>query len=81
MFGDHFMLLPFLVGAGVGILALTFHVKLPVDKVPRWPHPNSLNEDVFKDKNGRCFKFGAEMVNCEGELAKKEGLKNYPYQV
>jgi len=81
MFTNHFMLVPFIVGAVVGLLALTFHVRLPVDKVPRWPHPTSVQETVYKDKNGYCFKFEAEMVDCETAKAGKEGLKPYPYQV
>jgi hypothetical protein len=75
------MIWPFVAGMVVGVLAITSHVRLPVDKVPRWPHPGIVDETVYKDKNGYCFKFEAEMVDCEAAKAGKEGLKPYPYQV
>jgi hypothetical protein len=75
------MLWPFVAGLVVGLVALYSHVRLPIDKVPRWPHPSTVGDLVYKDKNGYCFKFETTMVDCEKAKATKEGLRSFPYQV
>jgi len=76
---SHFMFWPFTIGLIVGLIMVYSHVVLPMDRVPKWPHPSNVGEVIYKDKNGLCFKFEAEVMDCGSADAK--GAKAYPYVV
>jgi hypothetical protein len=73
---DHFMLVPFLIGLFLGLFLIYYDVNLPSEKIAKWPHPTNADKLVFKDKNGLCFKFEFNEIDC-----KTEGLtiKDYPH--
>ena len=73
---SHFMVWPFIIGLLVGLFMVYAHVNLPVDKVPKWPHPSNVNDVVYKDRNGLCFMFDVEVMDCGGKSSKP-----YPYVV
>lgn len=72
----HFRLIPFLIGLTLGIIGI-YWVK-PLDKIVyRYPNPQNVDKTVYKDKNGVCYSYVAEKVDCD----KNEGtLKEYPLQ-
>ena len=77
MIWDHFVLFPFLAGLFVGFVAIT--LKKPDDtmRILKWPHPSTAGKFTYRDKNGLCYKFKSEEVDCSKV---KESLKDYPYE-
>lgn len=72
----HFRLLPFLAGAGLGVLMIYFY-KVPRTVVNDYPHPQNVNERVYRDTNGVCYKYTAKTVDCD---ANEGTLRQYPIQ-
>jgi len=77
LFGiKHFRLIPFIGGI---ILALFFFstFKMEIRSIFQYPHPDNIHERVYKDKNGICYAYTAETVNCNDN---QSVLKDYPLQ-
>ncbi len=77
MLWDHFRFVPFLVGLAFGFVAIVRRKPDETERVPKWPHPTTVNQYVYRDRNGLCFQFQSEEVNCDQV---KETLKDYPYE-
>jgi len=45
--------------------------------VYEYPHPQNVNERVYRDENGVCYKYTAKKVDCDDN---EESLKPYPLQ-
>jgi hypothetical protein len=73
---QHFRLVPFLVGLVIGYLVLAFYVP-PKHTVYEYPHPQNVKNRVYRDKNGVCYRYNAEKVDCDRN---EESLKAYPLQ-
>ena len=73
---NHFQILPFLVGIGVGIFMLYFY-KPEAVILYKYPHPSNVNGRTYKDKNGVCYHYTSKEVNCDENEAT---LKPYPLQ-
>lgn len=61
-----------------GVIAGIFLIctmRLKVKEVIRYPNPENVNDTVYRDKNGVCFKFKSEEVSCEENNAT---LKEFP---
>jgi hypothetical protein len=62
----HFKLLPFLGGLVAGYVI--FFILKPdtanADKVVKWPHPDNVDKTVYRDRNGLCYKFEAQIADC-----------------
>ncbi len=60
----HFQLLPFLAGLVVG--CLYFFTKKPdaSDRVVKWPHPDNTGKAIYRDRNGLCYSYEAQLTDC-----------------
>lgn len=74
---DHFMILPFLAGLGIGLVAITWRKPDDSMRIPKWPHPSNVGQFTYRDRNNLCYTFSAEEVDC---VKMKESLKDYPYE-
>ena len=43
----------------------------------KYPHPTNVDGNVYKEKNGVCYKYASKEVNCDENEAT---LKPYPLQ-
>lgn len=77
MIWDHFQLYPFLIGLVVGFITITFRNPDETMRIIKWPHPNTVGKFTYRDKNGLCYVFNSEEVDCNSV---KETLKDYPYE-
>lgn len=70
----HIRLIPLLIGLAIGIAGILFAKPDQVIQY-KYPLPDQAKELVYKDKNGLCFQYVPEEVNCD----KNEGkLKPFP---
>ena len=77
MIWDHFVLIPFLGGLLVGFVTITFRKPDDSMRVPKWPHPSTVGKFTYRDRNGLCYTFESEEVDC---TKVKESLKDYPFE-
>jgi len=77
MIWDHFILIPFLAGLLVGFVTITFRKPDDSMRVPKWPHPSTVGKFTYRDRNGLCYTFDSEEVDCSKV---KENLKDYPFE-
>ncbi len=73
---QHFRIYPFLAGIVVGYLLLAFYKAEP-RIIYEYPHPQNVNDRVYRDKNGICYKYSSEKVDCDSNEAT---IKPYPIQ-
>jgi hypothetical protein len=60
-----FELLPFLAGIIAGLL-IVFGLKPDTrERVVKWPHPSNAGKVVYRDRNGLCYTFEAQLTDCE----------------
>jgi hypothetical protein len=75
----HFKLLPFIVGILVGGVVF-FYLRPDIanaEKVVKWPHPDNAGKIVYRDRNGLCYTFEAQLADC-GTV--KESLTTYAFE-
>ena len=72
----HIRFLPFLGGLVLGVALLLFY-KAPPKVIFEYPHPQNVNERVYRDENGVCYKYSSEKVSCD---ANEATLRPYPIQ-
>jgi len=77
MIWDHFILIPFLAGLLVGFVTITFRKPDDSMRIPKWPHPSTVGKFTYRDRNGLCYTFDSEEVDCSKV---KENLKDYPFE-
>jgi len=70
----HFRLVPLFIGIMVGVIAIMF-VKPEKTVVYKYPNPDGKDKLVYKDKNGVCYRYKANKVDCDKNEAK---LKEFP---
>lgn len=64
MFFRRFQLIPFLVGlllGGIIFLGLKPETK---DRIVKWPHPENAGKITYRDRNGLCYTFEAQIADC-----------------
>ena len=71
---NHFMILPFILGVGLGIAGIYF-IKPEQTITYKYPTPTTAVQITYKDKNGVCYTYSAKEVDCDKSEAK---LKTYP---
>jgi hypothetical protein len=72
----HIRLLPFIAGMAVGVAMLLCYTA-PRKTIYEYPHPQNVNERVYRDENGVCYKYSAKKVDCD---ANEATLRQYPIQ-
>ena len=73
---SHFRLLPFIAGIVVGLLVV-FYYKPPPLIVHEYPHPENVEQRVYRDNNGVCYRYKSNEADCDKN---EETLKVYPLQ-
>jgi hypothetical protein len=73
---DYFEWKPFLLGIAAGGLLLIFF-KPAKDIIYKYPHPKTIDQLVYRDMSGSCYKYSTEEVNCDKN---ESTLKDYPIQ-
>ncbi len=68
--------IPFGAGIVAGLVVLFFFKAEPA-KILDYPHPDTVKQRVYRDKNGACYKYTSTEVNCD---ANEATLKPYPLQ-
>jgi hypothetical protein len=72
-----FQLLPFFAGIVAGLL-IVFGLKPDTrERVVKWPHPNNTGKVVYRDRNGLCYTFEAQLADC---ATVKETLVTYAFE-
>jgi hypothetical protein len=71
---QHFMIMPFLLGLGLGIAGIYF-LKSEATIVYKYPTPENVGKLSYKDKNGVCYQYSGKEVDCDKTDGK---LKTYP---
>ena len=72
----HFRIIPFLIGVAIGIFILFFYVT-PPPTVYMYPHPDTVKDKVYKDRDGICYSYKSSEVDCDKN---ENTLKQYPLQ-
>ena len=70
----HVKLIPFLAGLVIGVIAIMF-IKPESTIVFKYPTPENCGKVIYKDKNGVCYKYSSNDVDCDKNETK---LKDYP---
>ena len=66
-----------IVGLVVGFILLRlFSIDRPI--FYKWPSPDNAGKAKYKDKNGICYEYATEEVDCSANKAK---IRPYPLQV
>jgi len=73
----HLELLPFI--SGLVVAAVIFFGLKPEtkDRVVKWPNPENAGKAIYRDRNGLCYKFESQIVDC-GSV--KEKLQAYSFE-
>jgi hypothetical protein len=73
----HFKLLPFI--AGLVVAAIVFFGFKPETKerVIKWPHPSNAGKMTYRDRNGLCYTFEAQLADC---AKVKDSLVTYAFE-
>jgi hypothetical protein len=69
-------LLPFLIGLVVGFF-FVYVLKPTAVVVIKYPNLDNVGKIVYRDRNGTCFQYGMETVDCDKS---EEKIKSYPLQ-
>ena len=77
MIWNHFQIMPFIIGLAIGLVTITWRKPDDSMRIPKWPHPTTVGKFTYRDRNGLCYSFSSEEVDC---AKVKEKLKDYPYE-
>ena len=72
----HMRIVPFICGLVIGIIAVIY-VKPEESVVRKYPTPETAKDMIYKDKNGMCYTFESQEVNCDKS---EEKLRDFPLQ-
>jgi len=70
----HIQFIPLLFGLIIGIIAILC-VKPEQNIIYKYPNPQNAKDMIYKDKNGMCFQYIPNEVNCDKNESK---LKEFP---
>jgi hypothetical protein len=71
---NHFRIVPFLVGLAVAAVIFLGLKPEASERVVKWPRPENAGKVTYRDRNGICYSFEAQIVGCEKV---KDKIKNY----
>jgi hypothetical protein len=70
-------LLPFVAGLFIGGI-IFFGLKPDTkDRVVKWPNPENAGKVVYRDRNGLCYTFESQIVDC---AKVKDKLQTYSFE-
>ncbi len=47
------------------------------ERVVKWPHPSNTGKVTYRDRNGLCYVFESQIVDC---ATVKENLQTYAFE-
>lgn len=73
----HFKIIPFVSGLVIGAIIFFGFKPDTRDRVVKWPNPENAGKVVYRDRNGLCYKFESQIVDCSKV---KEKLQTYSFE-
>jgi hypothetical protein len=73
----HFKIIPFVSGLIIGAIIFFGFKPDTKDRVVKWPNPENAGKVVYRDRNGLCYKFESQIVDC---TKVKEKLQTYSFE-
>jgi len=70
----HLRLIPFISGLVIGYIAIIM-LKPQKNVVYKYPTPDTAETVIYKDKNGVCYKYKANQLDCDKNESR---LKDFP---
>jgi hypothetical protein len=67
---------PFLLGLAIGLFSVYVLKPAPVIVV-RYPNMDNAGKTVYRDRNGTCFMYEVNQVDCDKE---EDRIRPYPLQ-
>jgi hypothetical protein len=71
---NHLRLAPLVLGLVIGIIGILC-MKPEQNITYKYPHPDSADKMIYKDKNDVCYRYKATKVDCDKNESK---LKDFP---
>jgi hypothetical protein len=71
---NHIRIVPLLTGLVIGIIAILC-IKPSGNEVHVYPHPDTADKTIYKDKNGICYRYHPTKVDCDKN---EDKLKDFP---
>ena len=73
----HFKLLPFIAGLIAGAIVFLVFKPETKERVIKWPHPSNAGKMTYRDRNGLCYTFEAQIADC---TKVKDSLVTYAFE-
>jgi hypothetical protein len=74
----HFKIIYFVAGLIVGgIIFLGLKPETNMDRVVKWPRPENAGKVTYRDRNGLCYTFEAQIADC---ASVQDKLKTYSFE-
>lgn len=71
---NHFKIIPFLVGLVFAAIIFLGIKPEASERVVKWPRPENAGKVTYRDRNGICYTFEAQIADC---AKVKDSIKNY----
>jgi hypothetical protein len=68
---------PFVAGLVIGGIIFFGFKPDTKERVVKWPNPENAGKVVYRDRNGLCYKFESQIVDCEKV---QEKLQAYSFE-
>lgn len=73
----HLKFLPFIAGLIAGAIVFFGFKPETKERVIKWPHPNNAGKMTYRDRNGLCYTFEAQIADC---AKVKDSLVTYAFE-
>jgi hypothetical protein len=74
----HFKIIYFVAGLVVGgIIFFGLKPETGMDRVVKWPRPENAGKVTYRDRNGLCYTFEAQIADC---ASVQDKLKTYSFE-
>jgi hypothetical protein len=70
-------IIPFVAGLVIGGIIFFGFKPDTKDRVVKWPNPENAGKVVYRDRNGLCYKFESQIVDC---AKVQEKLQAYSFE-
>jgi hypothetical protein len=70
-------IIPFVAGLVIGGIIFIGFKPDTKDRVVKWPNPENCGKVVYRDRNGLCYKFESQIVDC---AKVQEKLQAYSFE-
>jgi hypothetical protein len=60
----HFKLMPFIAGLVLSSIVFLYLKTDNKERVTKWPRPENAGKVVYRDRNGLCYTFEAQITDC-----------------